>query len=139
MGPSESAGKKVNAPTIRTVPTRRTEKTGRRPENCRPCRGTAFSRQVPGQGEDRDDHDKAPEQHGQAEGGVVPVGIGGQPGKGAAVVAGAEENAYSISLKPCGPVLFKPARPQSLTTAQAVKPRMLKISSITTKTLTFTS
>jgi len=42
MGPNESAGKKVRAPTIRTVPTKSAEKSGPETGKLPPVRATRF-------------------------------------------------------------------------------------------------
>ncbi len=61
------------------------------------------------------------------------------PAKALPLLPVAEEKAYRISLNPCGPALFRPARPHLLTTAHAVKTMMSKMRTSTASALTFTS
>ena len=64
--------------------------------NCRPCVGKVpadggsdlLARQRSGDGERRDDHQEAPDQHRDAERGVVEHRVGGEPRERAAIVAG---------------------------------------------------
>ncbi len=88
MGPRLMAGKKVRAPTMMTVPTRRrvkvTPETGKLPA----LTGMVFlAARRPGQGQHRHDEQEAADEGGQPQGQVIPGGIGRQTGKGAAVVA----------------------------------------------------
>ena len=61
------------------------------------------------------------------------------PAKALPLLPVPEENAYRISLNPCGPALFRPAWPHWLTAAHAVKPMMSKMRISTASALTFTS
>ena len=76
MGPSESAGKKVSAPTINTVPTSRPTKRGPCVGNVPLVTGTFFCRQTARRGQQRNQKQEAPDQHRQTERQVVPGRIG---------------------------------------------------------------
>src|SRR5512139_3362997 len=125
MGPRDRAGKNDRTPTIRTVPTSRrtnvTPETGKLP----PLSGTIFFfARLPASARTGTMKKNRPIIMETASvvlyQGVLPP----RPAKALPLFAVAEENAYRISLNPCGPVLFNPARPQLLTTAHAVKPMM---------------
>ena len=89
IGPSESAGKKVSAPTIRiTADQQHDEQRRRDRERARRLRHDLPLGQEPRQRQHRHDHREPAEQRRQAEQRVVVVGRPGQAGEGAAVVAG---------------------------------------------------
>ena len=89
IGPRDSAGKKVSAPTMTTTPIRRTVHRGpgrrERPER---GRHAALGRHGSGDRKDRNDHPVATDEHRQAAGHVVERRVPGQPGERRAVVAG---------------------------------------------------
>ncbi len=89
-GRGTSAGKKVSAPTIDD----HADEQGReeRPVGGERARARAAPIFLPtmdaGDGQRGDDHQEAADEHGQAEGDVVPGRVGVEPGEGRAVVAG---------------------------------------------------
>ena len=89
IGPSDSAGKNVSAPTMITTPISRTTHSdaGRR-ERAERRRDAALGRHRAGEGEDRDDHPVAADEHRERARDVVEGRVAGQPGEGRAVVAG---------------------------------------------------
>ena len=86
---SDSAGKKVSAPTIRMTPTSRPTKSGVVTGKVPAVRGDCLLLgQEAGQRQHRDDHREAAEQHREPEHRVVEEVVAGEPGERAAVVAG---------------------------------------------------
>ena len=80
IGPSESAGKKVSAPTSKIVPTSNVVKSGPETGNVPALVATTFfSGQRTGEREDRHDHGKAAKERSQSEGGVIPGRIAAEP------------------------------------------------------------
>ena len=89
IGPSGSAGKNVSAPTMITTPMSRTRpEDARGRERAERRRDAALGGHRAGQGEDRDDHPVAADEHRERPGDVVEGRVAGQPGEGRAVVAG---------------------------------------------------
>ena len=87
IGPSESAGKNVSAPTIRTTPTSSTTNSGVVTGKVPADSGAGLLlRQEAGEGEHRHDHGEAADQRREAEQGVVVVGRAREAGERAAVV-----------------------------------------------------
>ncbi len=88
IGPSASAGKNVSAPTMITTPmsrtTHRTPVVGNVPSDGATLR---LARHRAGEGQDRDDHPVAADEHREAAGDVVEGRVAGQAGEGRAVVA----------------------------------------------------
>ena len=108
IGPSDSAGKNVSAPTMTTVPTSR-------PTNSGPCVGSVplvtgicfLAARLPAAASSGSRNRNRPIEHREAERQVVPGRVRGDAGERAAVVAGGAGVGVEDLAKPCGPALFR--------------------------------
>ena len=104
MGPRARAGRKVSAPTTRTVPIRMTTKVGPLAGKLASLGGRIFFlARLPGQGQDGQDHQEAADEHGQGQGQVVGDRVAVQSGEGAAVVSRSRREGVQDLAQPVRP------------------------------------